>query len=121
LKSGHGDSGPAWIGKARASKSGRTIYFNGKAFQSIGGQGILGNYIDIETGEEYWISAVKKNQEDRHWAGSGAVMVDKSIVEEYLDFIGAQSLNPKTYLLVDLDNSDIRQRVHEHENKKMTQ
>ena len=38
------------------SKSGKTIYFDGKAFQSLNGTGIKGNYFDIETGDEYWIS-----------------------------------------------------------------
>jgi len=28
LKTGYSDNGPAWIGRVRYSKSGRTIYFN---------------------------------------------------------------------------------------------
>lgn len=54
LKSGFSDDGPAWIGKVKFSKSGQTIYFNDKGFKKI--SGISGNYMDIETGDEYWIS-----------------------------------------------------------------
>ena len=33
-----------------------------------------GNYVDMETGESFWVSGVKKNGEDRRWAGSGKVL-----------------------------------------------
>lgn len=33
LKTGFSNRGPAWIGKVEFSKSGQTIYFNGKAFK----------------------------------------------------------------------------------------
>ena len=75
LKSGYNDDGPAWIGHVQESKSGRTVYFNDHAFQNRRGE--YSNYIDIETGEEYWISGVKKNGEDRHWAGSGKITIDR--------------------------------------------
>lgn len=58
LKSGYNDNGPAWIGYVNASKSGRTLYWNDHAFQKYNGIGA--NYVDIETGDEYWISGVKK-------------------------------------------------------------
>ena len=60
LKSGYSDDGPAWIGLVTFSKTGRTVYFNGKAFKSLKPKGISGNHYDLETGEEYWISGVKK-------------------------------------------------------------
>lgn len=74
------DNGLAWIAAMKRSKSGQTVYFNGKSFQKY--HGAFANYIDIETGEEYWISGVKKDGSDRHWAGSGKVMVDKTILSE---------------------------------------
>ena len=58
LKTGYRDDGPAWIGKVLLSKSGRMVYFNNHAFQRC--IGLSGNYYDVETGEEYWISSVKK-------------------------------------------------------------
>ena len=50
------DTGPARIGRVVFSKTGRTLYSAGKAFQSLKGSGIGGDYADVETGEEYWIS-----------------------------------------------------------------
>jgi len=119
LKTGYNDNGPVWIGKGRYSKSGSTIYFNGRALKSCGGQGVGANYFDMETGEEYWVSGIKKNQQDRHWAGSGAVMIDKSVVDEYIKMIGCSKLNPKQYKIVELDHSDIRKRIYDQENKKL--
>ena len=37
----------------------------------------------METGEQYWISGVKKNREDRHWAGAGPVEIDEDVRAEY--------------------------------------
>lgn len=74
--------GSAWIGYGQFSKSKRTVYFNGKVFGR--GQGTIGNHVDIESGEEYWISGVKKNGEDRHKYGSGMIHLDNSVVQDYL-------------------------------------
>lgn len=82
-KSGFGDNGPARIGRVTFSHSGRTTYYQGKAFQSLGGQGMAGNYFDTETGDEYWISGPKKNGRDRHRAGGGPVVIDDDVAEEY--------------------------------------
>ena len=87
-KSQSGDSGPARIGRVVFSKSGQSISYGGKRFHRIKGGGIRGNYYDEETLEEYWISGVKKNREDRHWAGSGPVEVDEDAREEYEREIG---------------------------------
>ena len=77
LKTGYSDDGPAWISIAGASKTGATVYSNGKAFKSLKGSGIGANYYDIETHEEYWISGIKRNNEDRHWAGGGRILIDR--------------------------------------------
>jgi hypothetical protein len=52
-----------------------------------------GNYVDMETGESFWVSGVKKNGEDRHWAGAGKVLIEAAAVSEYLDTIGAKVLD----------------------------
>ena len=83
LKTGYSDDGPAWIAYVRVSRSMLTIYFNGRALKRVE----RGRYRDVETGEVFWVSGVKKNGEDRHWAGSGKVMVEKSAVPEYLRLI----------------------------------
>ncbi|MFO8015260.1 MAG: 1-deoxy-D-xylulose-5-phosphate synthase [Phycisphaerae bacterium] len=82
LKSGHSDDGPARIGRVTFSRTGKTIYYRGHRFQSLKGGGYA-NYVDIDTGDEYWISGCKKNGEDRHWAGSGLVEIDEDVREEY--------------------------------------
>jgi hypothetical protein len=47
------------------------------------GRRYLRNYIDINTGLEYWVSGPKRNGQDRHWAGGGEVRVDPDVVDEY--------------------------------------
>ena len=84
LKSGHSDNGPAWIGIAGRSKTGATVYFNGGAFKSLKGSGFGANFFNIETGDEYWISGIKKNNQDRHWAGGGQITIDRAAVAQYL-------------------------------------
>ena len=101
LKSGHSDNGPAWIGIGGASKTGATVYSNGKTFKRLKGSGIGANFFDIETGEEYWISGVKKNNQDRHRAGGGEVAIDRLAVDAYLAETGFQSL-PSNLVPTDL-------------------
>lgn len=96
LKSGHSDNGPAWIGHVTQSKSGRTLYFNGRGLMKLKGQNrgeSGGNYIDMETGESFWVSGVKKNGQDRHWAGSGKVLIEAAAVADYLAVVGARALD----------------------------
>jgi hypothetical protein len=96
LKSGHADNGPAWIGYVTTSKMGRTLYFNGRGLMKLKGQRrgeAGGNHIDMETGESVWVSGVKKNGEDRHWAGSGKVLIEAAAVADYLKVIGAKILD----------------------------
>ena len=96
LKSGHSDNGPAWIAYMEQSKSGRTLYFNGRGLMKLKGlrRGESGgNYIDMETGESFWVSGVKKNGQDRHWAGSGKVLIEAAAVAEYLKTIKAKTLD----------------------------
>ncbi len=81
LKSGYSDDGPAWIGKVEFSKSGQTIYFDNKALKKMKTRGV-GNHYDLETGEEYWVSGVKKNGQDRHRSGKGKIMLDKKSIDE---------------------------------------
>ena len=118
LKSGFGDTGPAWIGMAEFSKSGRTVYFNGKALKNSNAQGIAGNFYDIENGDEYWISGIKKNGTDRHWAGGGKIMIDRKVVDLYLSLVDFNDLDKKRFELVDILPTD-KQRFAELENQKL--
>lgn len=118
LKSGFGNTGPAWIGMAEFSKSGRTVYFNGKALKNSNAQGIAGNYYDIENGDEYWISGIKKNGTDRHWSGGGKIMIDRKVIDLYLSLVNFNVLDKKHFELVDISTTD-KQRFAELENQKL--
>ena len=117
LKSGFGNDGPAWIVMAEFSKSGRTLYFNGKALKSSNAGGIEGNYYDLETGEEYWVSGIKKKGTDRHWTGSGKIMIDRNVVELYLSLVDFLFLDKNGFELIDIKPTD-KQKFAEIENKK---
>jgi hypothetical protein len=115
LKSGHGDSGPAWIGTAFFSRTFQTVYFNGQIFKKR--QGISGNYRELETGDEYWISGVKKRGTNRHWAGGGKIIIDESVIPEYLELTGKNSL-PNTFEVGTFDNVPAKERSKELENEE---
>lgn len=118
LKTGYSDNGPAWIGMVSFSKTGRTLYFDGKAFQSLNGNGISGNYYEIESGDEYWISGVKKNQNDRHHSGGGKIHVEKRVLSEYLQIINQTNLKEKDYDIIEVEEEIPTTRINEIENQK---
>jgi hypothetical protein len=78
--------GPAVIGEVTYSKTGKVMYDKGKTFEPI--RVYSANYECVEDGNEYWISGVKKNREDRHWIGAGPVQIDEDVREEYLRLVG---------------------------------
>jgi hypothetical protein len=119
LKSGFSDNGNAWIGLVSFSKSGKTIYFDGKAFQSLGGMGISGNYFDLESGNEYWISGVKKDMSDRHQFGGGKILVEKRILNDYLQTIGKTELPKSGYELTEVETEKPIEKINELENEKL--
>ena len=102
LKTGYNDDGPAWIGNVKESKSGQTVYFNNHAFQKY--NGVRGNYVDVETGEEYWISRPKKNGQDRHWAGRGIIVIDRKCINSYLEAVGRDTLPSTGFTIEDIDD-----------------
>lgn len=89
LKTGFDGNGPASISWVTFSKTGHTVYYRGKQLERIPGGGTVGNHVDTETGEEYWVSGVKKDGQDRHWAGSGEVEIDEDAAEEYRRLVGS--------------------------------
>lgn len=118
LKTGFNGNGPAWIGMPAYSRSKTTIYFNGLALKRIKGSGISGNHYDAKTGDEYWVSGVKKNGQDRHWAGGGKVFVDRAVITEYLDII-KQKILPKNLISVDLLPSEPTAEHREQEHSSL--
>ncbi|HEB58451.1 MAG TPA: hypothetical protein ENJ01_04450 [Gammaproteobacteria bacterium] len=73
----------ARVGWVTFSKSGLTVYYRDKTLLRIKGGGKKGNYLDEKTGEEYWISGVKKRDSNAHQAKSVQVVIDEDAVEEY--------------------------------------
>lgn len=84
----------------KLSKSGRTVYFNGTALKRIERGGISGNHFDLESGDEYWVSGVKRRGTNRHWAGSGVIMIEASAVREYLQLTGQPELDSSQFQVV---------------------
>lgn len=80
---GGGLSGPARIGRVTFSKSGRTVYYGGRAFQSLGGSGYKCNFFDTETGERFWISGPRRDGSDRLYVGGWPVEIDDDVRVEY--------------------------------------
>ena len=115
LKTGFSDNGPAWIGKAFFSKSRQTIYFNGLILKGSG----KGNCHDIETGDMYWTSGIKRNGQDRHWAGHGKISIDENVVREYLDFVGLGELPKSKFVVTQLDNKPNLEKANKLENQKL--
>lgn len=117
LKSNYNHNGPAWIGLVAFSKSGKTVYFDGKAFQRMGSDRMLGNYYDIESGEEYWISGFKENMTDRHKYGGGKVLVEERILQEYLSKTKQQKLDSTKFSICQVNKEIPKERINEIENE----
>jgi hypothetical protein len=76
-------TGDARIGRVTTSKTGKTLYYKGKKFQSLKGAGFKANYVDVETGEDYWISGCRKDGADSLYGGSSPVEIDDDVRDEY--------------------------------------
>lgn len=61
-KDGDIDGIAARIGWTQFSRSGRTVYYRGRTLSRIKGGGVSGNHCDESTGDEYWISGMKKER-----------------------------------------------------------
>jgi len=81
--------GPARIGRVTFSKTGKSLYYRGKTFQSLKGGGLKANYYDVDTGEHYWISGPKKNGADGLY-GPRPTPIDVDVREEYWTLIRKQ-------------------------------
>jgi hypothetical protein len=112
-----GHSGEAWIGLVSFSKTGATLYFNGRAYRSLKGRGFTANYADVETGEQFWITGVKRRGTNRHQFGSGVIHVDRRAMPMLLKVLGTSALDPARFPVGDaIDTSVRRGELHEKEN-----
>ncbi|MDZ4687307.1 MAG: hypothetical protein SH850_19700 [Planctomycetaceae bacterium] len=76
-------TGPSRIGRVIFSKTGRSLSYAGRTFQSLGGRGFKSNYRDLQTGEEYWISGCKKAGGDRLYRERVPIEIDEDVRDEY--------------------------------------
>ena len=101
------------------SRSGRTLYFNGLALARASGGYAFGNYVAWPTGDAYWVSGVKKDGSDRHWAGSGPITVEAAAVDEYLRLRRLTKLNPHQYVVSDrISKTDVAKH-HDRANETL--
>ena len=69
-------------------------------------------YQDIENGDEYWISGLKKGESNRHWAGHGKIKIDRRVVAEYLVLIGEKELPQNLFEVVEIEDRFPVERIH---------
>jgi hypothetical protein len=73
--------GEARIGRVTYSKTGQSLWYRGREFRTLRGQGFKSNYFDVATGEHYWISGCRKDGCDALY--STTAEIDEDIREEY--------------------------------------
>ena len=82
-KDGDIDGVSGRVGWVEFSKSGLSVYYRGRTLKRAKGGGVSGNYYDDETGEEYWVSGVKKHGSNAHWTEPVDIAIDEDAKEEY--------------------------------------
>ena len=68
-------NGPARIGRVTFSKTGLTLYYEGRTFKK---------FFDVETHDEYWIFGPRRDGEDRLYVSDIPVEIEEDVREEYL-------------------------------------
>lgn len=84
---GNGLHGTARIGRVTFTRTGSTLHYSGKSFQSLKGSGFKANYFCVETGEQYWISGPRRDGTDRLYKSDWPVQIDEDVREEYWTMI----------------------------------
>ena len=76
-----GITGSGRVGRVTFSKTGRTLTYQDRQFQSLSGSGSKANYFDLETGAYFWISGCRKDGNDSLFPAT--IDVDEDVREEY--------------------------------------
>lgn len=82
-KQGLLDGADARIGWVSFSRTGRTVYYRDRTLAKA--NGVSGNFLDMDTGEEFWVSGVKRNGSNVHWAERRSVEIDEDARDAYLE------------------------------------
>jgi hypothetical protein len=68
------------IARVELSKSGRTLYLDGKSFIALG----MGEYMESESSESYWFSGPRMDGDDRKGTSrSVPIEIDEGVRGEY--------------------------------------
>ncbi|MGE0740698.1 MAG: 1-deoxy-D-xylulose-5-phosphate synthase [Hyphomonadaceae bacterium] len=77
-------NGAARIGRVTFNRTGKSLNYRGRTFQSLKGRGFKENYFDVETEERFWISGPRRDGKDRLYPESTApVEIDDDVADEY--------------------------------------
>lgn len=76
-------TGEARIGRVTFSQTGQTLYYQGREFRSLKGNGFKANYFEIGSGEDYWISGPKRRGGDALYRTNIKTAIDDDVREEY--------------------------------------
>ena len=75
---------PGRIGRVFFSKTGATLTYAGRSFQSLKGSGFKANYFDVETFDPFWISGPRRDGADGLYGRiTVAEDVDSDVAEAY--------------------------------------
>jgi hypothetical protein len=90
--------GPARIGRVHFSKTGATLTYAGRSFQSLKGSGFKANYFDVDNGDHFWISGPRRDGADGLYGRvKQADDVNADVADEYWrDFRGSGAPTPTT-------------------------
>lgn len=80
-KNGEIDGANGRVGWVTFSRTGRTVYYRG--LELAKGSGIRGNFFDVASRDEYWISGVKKRGSNVHYAEQTTVAIDEDALKAY--------------------------------------
>ncbi|GAA4209548.1 hypothetical protein [Actinocatenispora rupis] len=90
LKSGHDtDRGPSWIAWVEFTRTWATARVHGRTLRRW--NGVAGNFIDVDTDEEFWLSGPKRDRSDGRY-GPGQPTVDEDAREAYEEFLAGGPL-----------------------------
>jgi hypothetical protein len=81
-KDGDIDGAHARVGRVSFSKTGKTVYYRGRKLAKA--NGVRGNFLDVVTRHEYWVSGIKRRGGNAHPAEIGvSVLIDADAKDEY--------------------------------------
>ncbi|HEY8621465.1 MAG TPA: hypothetical protein VIM01_15450 [Dermatophilaceae bacterium] len=84
------DQGPSWIGWVEFNRSWGTARYRDRELRRTPGLWDA-NFVDAETGDEFWLSGPKRDQSDTRY-GARTTTVDADVRDVYEAFLGGDPL-----------------------------